>query len=265
MRIKALSLSVLMISSLLLMVLGTQTSAQTGGRAPQKPKLTVVIDPGHGGMDPGMVGYVVEKETTLDVSLKIRSILQTNGVHVVLTRSGDYAWQGNAGCNKRCDLDKRADMGSTDRNVFISVHVNAAVSTRAQGIETFVFGESPDAETLAQAERENGGGSTGKALTRQARNIARDLLSDQLAQLNIKFAKKLATSVQNNLVSSTKAYSLGVKQAELWVIRKPRIPAVLVEIGFGSHPIEGKNLASQWYRQRVAQGIARGILSFLGQ
>jgi N-acetylmuramoyl-L-alanine amidase len=238
--------------------------AQTGAKAPKKPRMTVVIDPGHGGMDPGMVGYVVEKETTLDVSLKIRAILQANGVNVVLTRTGDYAWQGNGGCNKRCDLDKRADMGSTDRNVFVSVHVNSAISTRAQGIETFVFGESPDSETLAQAERENGGGSTGKALTRQARSIARDLLSDQLAQLNIKFSKKLANSVQSNLISSTKAYNLGVKQAELWVIRKPRIPAILVEMGFGSHPTEGKNLATQWYRQRVSQGIARGILTFLG-
>ena len=181
-----------------------------------------------------------------------------------MTRSGDYAWQGVNGCDKRCDLDKRADMGSTDRNLFVSIHVNSTIGSRAQGIETYLFGKSPDGETLSQAERENGGGSVGKAITAAARNIARDLLNDQLAQLNSSFSRRLANSIQVNLISQTRAIGLGVKQAEFWVIRKPRIPAVLVEIGFTTHPVEGRNLATQAYRQRVATGIGHGILRFLG-
>jgi N-acetylmuramoyl-L-alanine amidase len=264
MRIKALSLAVLTTSSLILLALSTQTSAQTGARAPQKPKLTVVIDPGHGGMDPGMVGYVVEKETTLDVSLKVRNILQSQGIRIFMTRMGDYTWQGRNGCDKACDLDKRSDMGSTEKNAFVSIHVNSA-SPRAQGIETYVFGESLDAKTLAQAERENGGGDVGRTLTRQARNKARELLNNQLAQLNIRFSKRLAEAVQARVIQSTNAVNLGVKTSPFWVIRYPRIPAVLIEIGFGTHPTEGKNLATQHYRQRIAQGIAQGILSFLSQ
>ena len=151
-------------------------------RTPQKPRLTVVLDPGHGGIDPGAVGFVTEKVTTLDVSLKVRAILTAVGVTVKMTRSGDYAWQGVGGCDKRCDLDKRADMGSTDRNAFISIHVNSTIGNKAQGIETYLFGRSPDGETLSQAERENGGGSVGKAITAQARGIASSLLGDQLAQ-----------------------------------------------------------------------------------
>jgi N-acetylmuramoyl-L-alanine amidase len=231
-------------------------------KTPAKPKLTVVLDAGHGGIDSGMVGYVVEKTVTLNVALKVRAILEQNGVNVIMTRTGDYAWQGSGDCDKRCDLDQRANMGSADRNAFVSIHVNSAASARAQGIETYLFGQSPDAETLAQAERENGGGSTGKALTKAARSFAQDLLNDQLAQLNIKFSRKLASAVQSNLIAQTGAYNLGVKQAEFWVIKKPRIPSILIETGFGNHPTEGKNLASEWYRQKLALGIAKGILAF---
>jgi N-acetylmuramoyl-L-alanine amidase len=243
----------------------TKAQARTvSAQTPKKPRLTVVLDPGHGGIDPGAVGYVTEKITTLDVALKVRSLLQDAGVNVLMTRSGDYAWQGNNGCDKRCDLDNRANMGSTDRNAFVSIHVNSTIGSRAQGIETYLFGRSPDSETLAQAERENGGGSVGRAITAQARNVARDLLNDQLAQLNASFSRRLANAIQVNLISQTRAVNLGVKQAEFWVIRKPRIPAVLVEMGFATHPVEGRNLGTQAYRQRVAQGIARGILAFLG-
>jgi N-acetylmuramoyl-L-alanine amidase len=231
-------------------------------KTPTKPKLTVVLDAGHGGIDSGMVGFVIEKNVTLNVALKVRSILESNGVNVIMTRTGDYAWQGNGNCDKRCDLEQRANMGSADRNAFVSIHVNSAANARAQGIETYLFGQSPDAETLAQAERENGGGSTGKALTRAARSFAQDLLNDQLAQLNIKFSKKLASAVQSNLIAQTGAVNLGVKQAEFWVIKKPRIPSILIETGFGNHPTEGKNLATEWYRQKLALGIAKGILAF---
>ena len=234
-------------------------------RTPQKPRLMVVLDPGHGGIDPGAVGFVTEKITTLDVALKVRAILTAAGVTVKMTRSGDYAWQGVGGCNKRCDLDKRADMGSTDRNAFVSIHVNSTIGNKAQGIETYLFGRSPDGETLSQAERENGGGSVGKAITAQARGIASSLLGDQLAQLNASFSRRLANGIQVNLISQTKAVNLGVKQAEFWVIRKPRIPAVLIEMGFATHPVEGRNLGTQSYKQKIALGIARGILAFLGR
>lgn len=233
-------------------------------RAPQKPRLTVVLDPGHGGIDPGGVAFVTEKETALDVALRVRKLLEAAGVTVKMTRTGDYAWQGVGGCDKGCDLDKRADMGSTDRNAFISIHVNAATNPNAQGVMTFLFGKSPDRETLAQAERENGGGKTGKLLTAQASSIARNLLNDQLGQLNASFSRRLANGIQSNVIAQTKAVNQGVKQAEFWVISKPRIPAVLVEMGFATHRVEGVKLGTTAYRQRIAAGIARGTLAFLG-
>ncbi len=231
--------------------------------SPPKRKYTVVLDPGHGGIDSGMSGYVVEKRVTLDVGLKVRALLQAAGVNVVMTRTGDYAMQKTPSIlEKRKDLSWRANMASTDRNVFVSIHVNGGVSS-AQGIETYVFGEPLESSTLAQAERENGGGSIGRELTRQTRNAARDLINDQLVQENLKFSRILAKDVQANLLAQTGARSRGVHPNSLWVIRFARIPAILTEIGFGTHPTEGRNLATQRYSQKVARGIANGILKFL--
>jgi N-acetylmuramoyl-L-alanine amidase len=230
---------------------------------PPTRKYTVVLDPGHGGIDSGMLGYVMEKRVTLDVGLKVRAILQAAGVNVVMTRTGDYAMQKTPSIlEKRKDLSWRANMASTDRNLFVSIHVNAGAAS-AQGIETYVFGEPLESSTLAQAERENGGGSIGRELTRQTRNAARDLINDQLVQENLKFSRILAKDVQAALLAKTGARSRGVHPNSLWVIRFARIPAILTEIGFGTHPTEGRNLGTAWYSQKVAKGIANGILKFL--
>jgi N-acetylmuramoyl-L-alanine amidase len=232
----------------------------TSARIPPKRVPTVVIDPGHGGIDPGMSGYVREKTVTLSISLKLRALLQKAGIKVVMSRSGDYAWQGR-GCNKACDLKKRADLASTDRNVFVSVHVNAG---GGYGIDTYIFGEPLGAEALRQAERENGGGALGRELTRQARDTARSLVNDQLAQDNLKLSSTLAYSVQRNLIAQTGARNLGVKANAWAVIRQARIPAILAEVGFGDHAVEGKNLASNAYQNKLALGLSKGIRTFLG-
>jgi N-acetylmuramoyl-L-alanine amidase len=244
-------------------VINVVTKTKPPTARPPTRKYTVVLDPGHGGIDPGAVGYSIEKRVTLNVGLKVRAILQAAGVNVVMTRTGDYAMQKTPSIlEKRKDLSWRANMASTDRNLFVSIHVNSGVSS-AQGIETYVFGEPLESSTLAQAERENGGGSIGRELTRQTRNAARDLINDQLVQENLKYSKKLASSVQSNLLAQTGARSRGVHPNSLWVIRFARIPAILTEIGFGTHPTEGRNLGTQRYSQKVARGIANGILKFL--
>jgi N-acetylmuramoyl-L-alanine amidase len=232
----------------------------TASRIPPKRIPTVVIDPGHGGIDPGMSGYVREKNVTLSISLKLRALLQKAGIKVVMSRTGDYAWQGR-GCNKACDLKKRADLASTDRNVFVSVHVNAG---GGYGIDTYVFGVPIGAEALRQAERENGGGALGRELTRQARDTARSLVNDQLAQDNLKLSSTLAYSVQRNMIAQTGTRSLGVKANSLAVLRQARIPAILAEVGFGDHAVEGKNLASNSYQNKLALGLSKGIRAFLG-
>jgi len=228
---------------------------------PLRPRVqprVVVIDPGHGGVDPGAVGYVVEKEVTLDLALRLRRLLQKEGIEVVLTRSSDT----HLSPNKAIDLGMRAEMANSKRNLFISIHVNSAPNV-AQGIETYYFGSTLDASLLAQVIRENGGGELGRRLTQEAQSVAERLVRDLIAQSNLMFSRQLAHLVHSALVQATGAVDRGVRQAPFYVLRNARIPAILVEVGFANHPVEGRRLQSEAYRQILAEAMARGILRFL--
>ena len=226
--------------------------------APTRPR--VVLDPGHGGTDPGMVSrWVTEEDVTLDVALRTRTELLRHGVEVVMTRDSDR----HLSANKTQDLDARARMANNGTvSAFVSIHVNAAGAS-AQGIETFYFGQPLAGSSRSLAVRENGGGSLGEELTRKASSTAQNLLGDILAQAKIAFSRQLAQKVQSQLVAGTGAVSRGVRTDAFYVIRNPTTPAILVELGFGTNPSEGPKLATAAYRERLAQSLARAILDFL--
>lgn len=228
---------------------------------PPKPRAQskiVVLDAGHGGIDPGAVGFVVEKEVTLDLVLRLQRLLQKEGIEVILTRSADT----HLSRDKAADLGIRADMANSKRNLFVSIHVNSAPNI-AQGIETYYFGNTIDPSLLAQVIRENGGGELGRRLTREAQSVGERLVSDLIAQSNLKFSRQLAHYVQGAMLQATGAVDRGVRQAPFYVIRNARIPAILVEVGFANHPVEGRRLQTSEYRQSLAEAMARGILRFL--
>jgi N-acetylmuramoyl-L-alanine amidase len=231
------------------------------GKTTPRPKVvrTVVIDPGHGGIDPGMQGIVSEKFVTLDISLRLAKALRDQGIRVVMTRDYDK----HLSSDKGTDLGRRADMATSRRNLFISVHVNATKSKTAQGIETFYFGQSISPELLEKVIRENGGGELGRLLTRKAQGVANDLLSDLVAQANQRFSREFAYTIQRSLISATSAVDRGIHAAPWYVIRNARIPAILVEVGFGDHKVEGKRLADPNYRQTIANALAKGVVKFL--
>ncbi|WP_245593313.1 N-acetylmuramoyl-L-alanine amidase family protein [Deinococcus frigens] len=222
-----------------------------------RPK--VVLDAGHGGGDSGMVSqWVREKDVTLDVALRTRAELIKHGVDVVMVRMADT----NLSADKRSDLDARSRLATTGRvSAYVSIHVNAGGAS-AQGIETYYFGQPP-AGSNSRAVLENGGGSVGQELTRQAASSAQSLLGDILAQAKLSFSRQLAQKVQSRLLQYTGAANRGVKTDAFYVIRNPTTPAILTEIGFGSNPSEGARLATAAYREKVAQGLARAILDFL--
>ncbi len=222
-----------------------------------QPKI-VVIDAGHGGIDPGAVGFVVEKEVTLDLALRLQKLLQQEGIEVLLTRSTD----AHLSPDKATDLGMRAEMANSKRNLFISIHVNSAPQA-AQGIETYYFGNTIDSSLLAQVIRENGGGEVGRRLTREAQSVGERLVRDLIAQSNLKFSRQLAHLVQGAMLQATGAVDRGVRQAPFYVIRNARIPAILVEVGFANHPEEGRRLQKSEYRQALAEALAKGILRFL--
>lgn len=220
----------------------------------------VVIDPGHGGVDPGMQSqWVSEEDVTLDVGLRVRDILQQNGVDVVMTRDADR----HLSADKSTDLEMRSRMATTGQvAAYISIHVNAG-NPAAEGIETYFFGQPIGGSNRSLAVLENGGGSVGLTLTRKASNTAQSMLGDILAQAKVSFSRQLAQKVQYSLLSSTGAVNRGVHTDAFYVIRNPNTAAILTEIGFGSSHREGPLLATAAYRARIANGIAQAILSFL--
>lgn len=221
----------------------------------------VVLDPGHGGTDSGMQSrWVQEEEVALDVALRVRAELQKHGVEVVMTRETDR----HLSPDKATDLDLRSRLATNkDTSAYVSIHVNASTNPAAHGIETYYFGQPLGGMSRSVAVTENGGGSIGQELTRRAANSAQSLLGDLLAQAKIAFSRQLAQKVQSRLIQATGALNRGVLTDAFYVIRNPTTPAILIEIGFGSNPVEGPRLAQPAYRDRIAQAIARAILDFL--
>ncbi|GGK89514.1 N-acetylmuramoyl-L-alanine amidase [Deinococcus radiotolerans] len=220
----------------------------------------IVLDAGHGGIDPGAVSrWVKEEDVTLDVALRTRSELARHGVDVVMTRTADQ----HLSADKKRDLAARSSLANNGAvSAFVSIHVNSA-GAGAQGIETYYFGQPLAGGNRSLAVQENGGGSVGEELTRQAAGTAQKELGDILAQAKIAFSRQLAQKVQARLISATGAVNRGVQTDAFYVIRSPTTPAILIEVGFGSSPVEGPKLATPAYREVLAQAIARAILDFL--
>lgn len=244
----------------------TDTATAAPTRAPairprQTVTRTVVIDPGHGGYDPGAQGYVSEEVVVLDIALRLRDALEAQGINVILSRDDDYHLDER----KATDLAARAAMATTDRNLFVSIHANAAESSAANGIETWVFGEPLEEDLIQNAITENGGGSIGLELTEEAKRVHDSVLNDIFRQEQLHYSMTLAEAVQNAMVTATGARDRGIRKNYFYVIRNARIPAVLVEVGFVSNPDEGRKLGRADYRARIADSIAEGIVAFFEQ
>jgi N-acetylmuramoyl-L-alanine amidase len=213
----------------------------------------VVIDAGHGGHDPGTVSsWAQEKEIVLDVARRAAEMLEDEGVEVVLTRDRDVF----------LTLQERSTFATTERNVFVSIHANAAPSSSAQGVETWVFGRPLDPSLIDRAIRENGGGEVGAQLTAEAAESA-DIAGDILRESQLNYSLGLANLVQDRMVGATGANDRGVRQNLFYVIRNSRIPAILVEVGFVNHPDEGRKLLRDDYREALSRALADGVLDFL--
>ncbi len=203
--------------------------------------------------------WIMEKEVTLDVALRVRDKLQARGVKVILTRERDT----QISADLTSDLDARSRLANNGKvGAFISIHVNAG-NPEAQGIETYYFGAPMVGTSRNLAVTENGGGSLGLELTQRASNTAQNLLGDLLSQTKLAFSRDLAAKVQQQLLSATGAVNRGVRSDTFYVIRNPTTPAILTEIGFGSSPDEGPKLALPAYRDRIAAAIADAVASYL--
>ena len=206
---------------------------------------TVVIDPGHGGKDPGTTSnsLVHEKKVVLELSLMLRDLLESRGYHVRLTRENDVY----------LPLRERTRMATMQgADLFVSIHANAATHAGASGVETYYLALASDATAQRTAARENSGAGYGiKELDKLVAKILKESKSVESHQL--------AQYIQSELVDSTNAINRGVKHAPFVVLIGTKVPAVLVEVGFLSHQAEARKLAKKEYKRNIAEAIARGI------
>jgi N-acetylmuramoyl-L-alanine amidase len=189
----------------------------------------VVVDAGHGGHDGGAVANgVIEKNMSLDIANRLKRELEAVGVRVVMTRSGD----------RFLTLDERAAMaGRHGAAAFVSVHLNTdGEGTEAEGIETYF------AESKGLAARQLV--STGEGRTEGG-------------------GAEFARTVQRLVCGVTQAEDRGIKAREYAVVARAACPAVLVECGFITSASESVRLKQAGYRDKVADGIARGVVLFL--
>lgn len=189
----------------------TPTPRPTLPRAPNGRQV-VIIDPGHGGPDPGAVGIrgIQEKEIVLDISTRISAILEQQGVSTVLTRTADID----------LDLAPRVQLANRVRAaVFVSIHANAISMARpdVNGLETYYYDTGYD----------------------------------------------LARMIHANVLQTVQMRDRGVRSARFYVLRQSSMPSVLVETGFVTGAEDAANLATSAHRQRMAEGIARGILQYI--
>ncbi len=217
----------------------------------------VVVDPGHGGRDPGVVNQTAgleEKEIVLDVAQRLKRLLDAQeGVSVRLTRSRDEALR----------LDERVRRAQeAEGDVFLSIHVNGFRSAAARGAEVFFLSLSgaTDAAAREVAELENAAGLDEEPVYGE---IAKLPFGVDLIQTDtIERSSRLAEVLLEVLDDSGLTAARGVKQANFVVLRSCRLPSALIELGFISNPADARRLASADHRQALAETVARGLLAF---
>ncbi|MFP5379114.1 MAG: N-acetylmuramoyl-L-alanine amidase, partial [Vicinamibacteria bacterium] len=213
----------------------------------------IVIDPGHGGRDPGARAHGVEEaELVLDVSLRLEKLLkQEPGLEVVLTRRTDVF----------IPLQERTAIANREgADLFLSIHANAARNAQARGIETYYLSFASNPEAEAVAAREN-------AASESAMHNLPDIVKAIALNNKLDESRDLAAMVQESLVTrlrrvNAEVRNLGVKKAPFVVLIGAQMPSVLAEISFLTHRQEAALLKTPTYRQQIAEALYQAILRY---
>ena len=212
----------------------------------------IVIDPGHGGHDPGArVNGISEAELVLDVATRLEALLEKQGVEVVLTRR----------TNAYVALEERTSIANrSDADLFLSIHANASTAASARGVETYFLNFAPNPEAEALAARENSGSA--KSMRHLPHIVQAITLNNKLDE-----SRDFATIVQSTLYrelrkSNKTLKNLGVKQAPFMVLVGAEMPSVLAEISFMSNNAEATLLKTERYKQQIAEALVAGIMRY---
>lgn len=215
----------------------------------------IVVDPGHGGHDPGAVGPsgLQEKDVVLAIGLKLRQMLRDElGLDVVMTRSTDVF----------IPLEERTAIANkVNADLFLSVHANAAPNRNASGIETYYLNLAKTEKAAQLAAKENG-------TSLEKVSVLQAILFDLMANYKLNDSAHLADEVQKALHKKARATyadvkNLGVKQGPFYVLVGATMPSILVESAFLSNAQEEARLKDPAYRDLTAEGILDGVRGYI--
>ena len=214
----------------------------------------VVLDPGHGGADPGAssASGLAEKEVTLDVARRLRTLLEESRVKVAMTRGDD----------RTVPLRDRSSLANAEKgDLFVSIHVNSIPQKEARAVETYYLGpaDGPRIAEIARIENEGSG---------YALSDFKRLLEGVYAGVRQDESRRLAGEVQKSLFAALRESNRnlddrGVKSAPLAVLIGTEMPGILVEVSCVSNEEEARLLARPDYRQRIAASIFQGLRSYM--
>jgi len=231
-----------------------------------KTRKLVVIDAGHGGPDNGMTGpigtpaWFVEKDVTLSVATKLATVLRARGMDVLMTRTTDT-------------LIALADRGrianANHGDVFISIHCNApgynnAAGARERGFETYFLAEAKTEDERRVQDMENESVKFETGANAPKGDPLSFIITDMAQNEHLRESSDLAETIQTGLIDVHPGPNRGVQQANFAVLRGSYMPAVLIEIGFGSNQSEATYLSDQANQRALARNIAESVIAYLG-
>ncbi len=218
----------------------------------------IVLDPGHGGRDPGASGLygLVEKKVALEISRRTAEVLRDllpPGNTVLLTRNRDRFMEL---------ADRTSFANRHDADVFVSIHLNSSPFRRTRGAETYLLAEASTPRALELAARESG-------TTVSRLSDLQKILNDLMLRSKVTESHQLANAVQkSSVVRLRRTYpglkDLGVKRGPFYVLVGAQMPSILIELAFLTNPEEARRLRKKKYRRALSEGIAKGIASFVG-
>jgi N-acetylmuramoyl-L-alanine amidase len=223
--------------------------------------VTIALDPGHGGEDPGAVGRggSYEKNVVLSIARRLKSRLeQQPNIRVMLTRDGDYFVPLHVRVQKARKI--QADL-------FVSIHADAFIEPTARGSSVFALSEKGASSTAARwlANKENAADLIGGVNLRSKNQQLASVLLDLSTTAQINDSMKLATSVLGEIGHINRLHKAQVEQAGFAVLKAPDIPSILVETAFISNPEEEAKLTDEGYQDKMADALMRGIQKYLAK
>ena len=243
----------------------TAPKSPQSGRQQREPAanrlVTIAVDAGHGGEDPGAKGRrgTYEKNVTMLIARKFKALIDSEpNMRALLIRDGDYF----------LDLRARVEKAQVvNADVFVSIHADSFVKPHARGSSVFALSERGATSTAAQelAKRENQADVIGGANVRRKDPYLQMTLADLKLTAQINDSLKLGRAVLGELGDVNSLHRGRVEQAGFAVLKAPQIPSILVETAFISNPDEERRLNDQVYQEKIARAILRGVKSYIAK